>query len=129
MYSQKMSTDPKNGIFIDYLFRWEDHEVLLTLLQGVDGKLKDCPDKIDNIKKLVQTKIDCASFSKSMSRVSPVTNGTLSKSKRNRAKSYANGIIFHKKYTSSSLPESRRLEADLNEIIRIYDKVKRLEIK
>ncbi|MBD5412095.1 MAG: DUF3578 domain-containing protein [Treponema sp.] len=50
-------------------------------------------------------------------------------SKRNRAKSYANGMIFHKKYTSSSLPESRRLEADLNEIIRIYDKVKRLEIK
>ena len=101
--------------------------MLLTLLQGVDGKLKDCPDKIDNIKKLVQTKIDCASFSKSMSRVSPVTNGTLSK--RNRAKSYANGMIFHKKYTSSSLPESRRFEADLNEIIRIYDKVKRLEIK
>ena len=62
MYSPKMSTDPKNGIFIDYLFGWEDHEVLLTLLQGVDGKLKDCPDKIDNIKNWCKLKLIALPF-------------------------------------------------------------------
>lgn len=125
LHFPEMSTDPKNGIFIDYLFGWEDHEVLLTLLQGVDGGTPSF--EIYRIKELVQSKVDCASFTKSPFVLSPVTNGT--PAKRNRAKSYASGMIFHKKYTRSLLPESSRLEADLKEIIHVYDEVKRLGIR
>lgn len=121
LHFPEMNTDPKNGIFIDYLFGWEDHEVLLTLLQGVDGKTT-LPE-IQRIKMFVQSKIDCDSFAKSLFGSSPVTSGK--PSKRMRAKSYAEGMIFHKRYTLDSLPESSRLEADLNEIIHIYDEVKK----
>lgn len=125
LYFPEMSTDPKNGIFIDYLFGWEDHEVLLTLLQGVDGY--NPSSEIDRIKKLVQSKVGCESFEKSPFGLSPVTNGTMAK--RDRAETYAQGMIFHKKYTRLSLPESKRLESDLKEIIDIYAEVKKLGIK
>ena len=125
LYFPEMSTDPKNGIFIDYLFGWEDHEVLLTLLQGVDGKTSI--HEIMRIKELVQSKVDCVSFAKSPFDPSPVANGTIAK--HNRAESYVRGMIFHKKYTHRFLPDPSQLESDLKEIINIYNEVKKLNNK
>lgn len=123
LYFPEMSRDNQTGIFIDYLFGWEDYEVFLTLLQGVD---KTSFSELDRIKTLVQSKVDCGSFTKSIFSSPPVITGT--QSKRNRAESYARGMIFQKKYSHISLPESIQLEADLKEIINIYTEVKRLEI-
>ncbi len=120
LYFPEMSISPQKGIFIDYLFGWEDHEVFLTLLQGVDG---DRLPKIAEMKKLVQSNVDCSSFEKSQFSL-PVTRGTMAKC--NRAESYADGMIFHKKYTQFNLPEAGFLEADLKEIIGIYVEVKKL---
>lgn len=121
LHFPEMSANPQNGIFIDYLFGWEDHEVFLTLIQGVDGETPSF--EIDRIKELVQSKVDCASFAKSPFGSSPVPNRTIAK--RNRAESYARGMIFHKKYTHLSLPDHTQLENDLKEIINIYTAVKK----
>lgn len=125
LYFQEMSSSNQDGIFIDYLFGWNDHEVMLTLIQGVDGKTPS--SELVRIKKSIQTKVDCGSFTKSMFSSSPVINGT--SAKHTRAESYARGMIFHKKYAHSSLPDFSQLEADLKEIINIYTEVKRLKIK
>lgn len=124
LYFPEMSKSPQDGIFIDYLFGWEDHEAFLTLLQGVD---KTHSSELDRIKKLIQSKVDSGSFIKSPFGSTPVIDGTAAKCAR--AESYVRGMIFQKKYTRSSLPDSSQLEADLKEIINIYAEVKSLKIK
>lgn len=124
LYFSGIGGTAKDGIFIDYLFGWEDHEAFLTLLQGVD---KTHSSELDRIKKLIQSKVDCGSFKKSPFGSTPVIDGTAAKCAR--AESYAQGMIFQKKYTQSSLPDTSQLEADLKEIINIYAEVKSLKIK
>ena len=111
---------PRNGVFIDYLFGWEDGNVFLTLLQGVD-----CVDDFAPLKKLERTKLDIqqnisvGSFVKTPNPWNvDVVNG------RSRAQSYANGMIFYKQYSRNAVPSDEQLTKDLQELLEIYAKAK-----
>ena len=103
------------GVFIDYLFGWEDGEVFLTLLQGVDGSSEY---EIFKNKRLVQDNVKNEGFNK----VPMSWNLNISGSgrKKDRVQSYADGMIFYKQYTNGKMPDSSQLESDLQDLIKIY---------
>ena len=122
----EIGPSPTDGIFIDYLFGWEDHEVYLTLLQGVDS-LPESQQKmiLTETKKLIQNKIPNGSFEKTRLFYEPNIVGTSAKKKR--AQSYAAGMIFYKKYSINSFPDDYQLNSDLQEMIDIYKKILNLK--
>lgn len=120
-----LSSDNKNGVFIGYQFGWEDNQAFLSILQGVEGKKSE--NELIEIKKNVQENVSEGSFVKMpIKTFIPPLPKNCSPSKRTRAKNYATGMIFHKQYTISALPDSEQLNADLQELIAIYANVKDL---
>ena len=122
----EIGPSPKDGIFIDYLFAWDDHEVYLTLLQGVDNLPKSRQKFfLTENKKFIQNNVSNGSFEKTGMSYEPHIEG--SAQKKARAQSYANGMIFYKKYSINSFPDDYQLNSDLQEMIDIYKKILNLK--
>ncbi|MBR6297220.1 MAG: DUF3578 domain-containing protein [Treponema sp.] len=114
-----VSVSNSRGVFIDYLFGWNDHQVYLTLLQGVDGiPENERNGKLFTIKKLIQDNVESVDFEKTPLNWKLNINGSCAKI--NRAQSYANGMIFYKLYTNVSLTDENQLGNDLHKLIEIY---------
>ena len=123
----EISYSNTDGFFIGYEFGWEDHHAFISLLQGVDSLPESKQSKVLAERKvIIQRRVNGGSFTKTDLHWHPQIDGT--PAKRKRGWSYAEAMIFHKSYNLTSLPAPEQLQADLQEAISIYEKIRELVV-
>lgn len=122
----RVTTTPKRGIYVVYLFNSKYNKIYLSLNQGTDSLNEEYGEKeYINILKLRASlyKSKLSKYKKQL----PLDN--IVNFRGRKADGYSAGHIIGIEYDAMNLPSDGKLVADLNEVLNAYSSLSDYEIK